>query len=301
VGQARRTQIFFMLLMLSSALFAACGTTASANAETTLHVVAGENFWGSIATQLGGIHVNVISIVKDPNADPHQYESDASAARAFATANYVILNGVGYDDWGQKLLAANPVTGRKVLIAANLLNKQAEDNPHFWYNPDYVEQVANRITADYQALDPAHGAYFTAQRASFETALKPYHDRLDAIKTRFSGQKVGATESLFVYLAAYLGLDLISPPRFMQAVAEGNDPPADAVATFQQQIQQKRIRVLVYNVQTVTDVTTNLKQLATQQHIPLVPVSETIQSANTSFQDWQSAELSLLENALNAS
>ena len=265
-----------------------------------LHVVAGENFWGSIAAQLGGSHVSVTSIVSDPNADPHQYESNNNDARAFAEARYVILNGAGYDDWGQQLIAANPVSDRKVFTVATLLGKHEGDNPHFWYNPEYVERVANQITKDYQSLDPKDSAYFTAARQAFETALTPYHQRLNEIKATFAGRKVGATESIFVYMANYLGLDLISPPEFMQAIAEGNDPPADTVVTFEQQIQQKQITVLVYNVQTVTPVTDHLKALAAAQGIPLVSVSETIQPPDVSFQDWQVAQLLQLQNALNA-
>src|SRR5207245_7586443 len=103
---------------------AACGggQTASAGA---LNVVAGENFWGSIATQLGGSKTSVQSVVSDPNADPHEYESNTNDARAFADANFVILNGAGYDNWANKLLAANPSSHRTVLIATDLFGKKA--------------------------------------------------------------------------------------------------------------------------------------------------------------------------------
>ena len=292
--------IFLALVLLAVAL-AGCNQSAVANKGGVLQVVAGENFWGSIAAQLGGTHASVTSVVTDPNADPHEYESNTSDARAFAQANYVILNGAGYDTWGQKLLDANPVDGRKVFTVADLLKKKEGDNPHFWYNPTYVDQVADQITADYQALDPADAGYFSQQRVAFAAALKLYHDRIASIRAKFAGQKVGATESIFVYLANALGLDLISPPEFMQAVAEGNDPPASSVAEFQQQIEQKQITVLVYNVQTVTDVTNNLKQLAAQQNIPTVGVSETMQPPDATFQDWQYAQLLALQNALNAS
>lgn len=183
---------------------------------------------------------------------------------------------------------------------ATLLGKHEGDNPHFWYNPNYVEQVANQITKDYQSLDPKDSAYFTQQRQAFETSLTAYHQRLNEIKATFAGRTVGATESIFVYMANYLGLDLISPPEFMQAIAEGNDPPADTVVTFEQQIQQKQISVLVFNVQTVTPVTDHLKALAAVQGIPLVSVSETIQPPDVSFQDWQVGQLLQLQNALNA-
>jgi zinc/manganese transport system substrate-binding protein len=291
-----------LILLLGACNTAGNAANSSSNSSSgkVIQVVAGENFWGSIATQLGGSHVNVISIVSDPNADPHQYESNTADARAFAQADYVILNGVGYDTWAQKLLDANPVSGRKVFIAGELLGKKEGDNPHLWYNPDYVEQVANQITKDYQSLDPADTGYFTQQRAALENALSAYHQRINEIKSKFAGQKIGATESIFVYMAEALGLNLISPPDFMDAVAEGNDPPASSVVTFEQQIRAKQITVLVFNVQTVTDVTNTIKQLAAQQNIPIVGVSETIQPPDVSFQDWQTAQLLALQNALNA-
>ena len=286
------------VLLVASAT--ACTTAGSASGSGVVQVVAGENFWGDIATQLGGSRANVQSVVTDPNADPHEYESNTNDARAFATANLVILNGAGYDDWGKKLLQASPSQGRKVLNVADLLGKKSGDNPHFWYDPDFVIRVADRITAEYRSIDSADSGYFDHQRAVFATALQPYTHRLAEIKQKFTGVPVGATETIFVYLANYLGLNLISPGEFMQAVAEGNDPPAATVVTFQDQIAHKAIKVLVYNVQTATAVTTNLRIAATQQSIPVVGVSETLQPATASFQEWQDSQLIALENALNS-
>jgi zinc/manganese transport system substrate-binding protein len=289
------------LLTLVSAVLAACGTPpAGAGSGKTLQVVAGQNFWGSIAAQLGGTHVSVTSVVTNPNADPHEYESSAQDARLFGTADYVILNGAGYDAWGTKLLSANPNANRKVFTVADLVHKKAGDNPHFWYNPDWVEPVANKITADYTAMDAADSDYFTQQRAAFRTALKPYHDRIAKIKATFPGVAVGSTESIFAYMATALGLNLISPPEFMQAVAEGNDPPAQTVAEFHDQVAGKKIKVLVYNVQTSTNITEDLKRLAANNGIPVVGVSETLQPLDATFQEWQSAQLLTLQNALNA-
>src|SRR5437660_9151369 len=197
---------------LLSARLAACGAPATgAGSGQTLQVIAGENFWGSVAAQLGGSHVSVTSIVTNPSTDPHEYESSATDARAFATADYVVLNGAGYDDWGQKLLSANPGQNRKVLTVAELLNKKAGDNEHFWYNPDWVEKVADRITADYQALDATDAGYFSQKREALRIALKPYHDAIARIRAAHSAAPVGATESIFVYMGQALGLKLISP------------------------------------------------------------------------------------------
>jgi zinc/manganese transport system substrate-binding protein len=101
-------------------------------------------------------------------------------------------------------------------------------------------------------------------------------------------------------MADALGLDLISPPDFMNAVSEGNDPPTQSVAMFEQQINQKQISALIYNNQTATAVTTNLKQLAIAQSIPVVGISETMEPPDTTFQNWQFAQLTALRNALSS-
>jgi zinc/manganese transport system substrate-binding protein len=265
-----------------------------------IQVVAGENFWGSLASQIGGKYVHVTSIVSDPNADPHEYETNASDARAFATANYVILNGAGYDSWGNKLVSADNNSSQKVLTVATLLGKKDGDNPHFWYNPTYVNEVVAQIKSNLTQIDPSEASYFNQQYKTLQTSLAVYQDRIAEIKKQFAGTKVAATEDIFQYLATATGLDLISPEPFIEAVAEGNDPPTSSVVTFQQQLENDHPSALVYNEQTVTPLTNSMKQLAADNNIPIVGVTETIQPPDVPFQDWMNAELINLQNALNS-
>jgi zinc/manganese transport system substrate-binding protein len=288
------------LILASNA--AACSTPGGTTNDprAPLVVVAAENTWGSIAAQLGGVHVVVTSIVSDPNADPHEYESNPADARLMASANYVIVNGAGYDNWANHLLAAQPNAGRKVLDVANLVGKRDGDNPHFWYDPSYVYKVIAQITADYRALQPAQSSYFDSRSAAFAQQLAPYKERLANVQQHFAGTPVASTESIFQYLAAYVHLDVVTPVAFMQAVSEGNDPPASSLVTFTDQIRSKAFRVLVFNVQTVTPLTTQLKEQAASRNIPVVGVSETIQPPNASFEQWMVGQLDSLINALNA-
>jgi zinc/manganese transport system substrate-binding protein len=272
----------------------------SAHQTGPIRIVAAENFWGSLASQLGGTKVTVTSIVSDPNADPHEYEVNATDARDFATANYVILNGAGYDSWGNKLLAASPNSTRKVLNVAALLGKKNGDNPHFWYSPVYVNKVIVKIEQNLSSISPANKAYFSKQYKALTTSLSTYQQRIATIKRQFAGTRVASTEDIFDYLASAVGLDLVSPASFTQAVADGNDPPTNSVVQFQQQLQSGQVKVLVYNEQTVTPLTTSMKAIAAEQNIPIVGVTETIQPPNTSFQVWMNAELLNLQNALNA-
>jgi hypothetical protein len=89
----------------------------------------------------------------------------------------------------------------------------------------------------------------------------------------------------------------------MRAVAEGNDPSPGCIAVFQSQLLNPaslgNATVLVYNAQTVTPLTQQMKSEAASHGIPIVAVTETIQPSNVRFQDWMYAELLQLENALN--
>jgi zinc/manganese transport system substrate-binding protein len=294
--------VVVIIILGAFALFRSdgAGSTPSAQSSGSIQVVAAENFWGSIVSQIGGNKVNVLSIVSDPNADPHEYESNASDARAVANADYVIENGVGYDDWMNKLISAGGNPNRKVLNIAQLVGVADGGNPHLWYNPAYVNQASAQIEQDLISIDPADKSYFEQNYATLQSNLAEYQNRITAIKQQYSGTKVAATEDIFAYLATAAGLDLISPPAFIEAVAEGNDPPADSVVTFENQLKAKEPMVLVYNEQTVTPLTQNIKALAAQENIPVIGVTETIQPPNATFEEWMNAELIDLQNALNA-
>lgn len=265
-----------------------------------IQIVAAENFWGSLVAQLGGSKVNVLSIVSDPNADPHEYESNTTDARAFAGARYVVLNGAGYDAWAQALLSANAVhpAERTVLSVATLLGKKEGDNPHFWYSPAYVNRVVAQMEQDLIQIDPNDAGYFHRQAGALLASLGGYQERIADIRQHFAGTPVAATEDIFAYLAQAAGLNLISPSAFTQAVAEGNDPTAASIAVFQQQLAARQPKILVYNEQTLTPLTQNMKQLAAGQHIPTIGVTETMQPPTMRFQDWMNGEVAALSAAL---
>jgi zinc/manganese transport system substrate-binding protein len=274
-------------------------TSSTASSSGVIHVVAAENFWGSLITQLGGTRVSVTSIVSDPNADPHEYESNTANAMAIANAQLVIINGAGYDTWAQQLIASSNTPHQVVLNVQELINQTVDANPHFWYSPTYVNETVKAMYQDLVSIDPPHTSYYTQQYNALNASLAEYNARINEIKQQFGGVKVASTESIFAYVANATGLDLVSPPAFMEAVAEGNDPPAQSVVQFDQLITNGSVKVLVYNEQTVTPLTQSIKALASQNNIPIVPMTETIQPPDVSFQVWMNAQLIVLQNALN--
>ncbi len=275
------------------------GSTATAGGSKKITVVAAENFWGSIAAQLGGDRVTVTSIIDNPDADPHDYEPTPTDGRAIAGAQLFMDNGVGYDPWAVKLAAANPVDGRTALTVGDLVGAKGGDNPHRWYNPDDVTKVIDEVTADYKKIDPVDAGYFDQQRASFTaTTLKPYTDLIVTIKKTYGGTPVGASESIFAMLSPALGLNLLTPPAFLHAISEGTDPTAADKATIDDQIKTGKIKVYVYNNQNATPDVQRQVEEAKAAGIPVTTITETLTPAGASFQDWQVAQLESLRKAL---
>ncbi|MDQ6746028.1 MAG: zinc ABC transporter substrate-binding protein [Actinomycetota bacterium] len=262
--------------------------------------MAAEDFWGSIATQLGGGKVAVRSIIVNPGTDPHAYEPTASDAIAVARSRLAIVNGIGYDAWASKLIAANSSSSRKVLDVGKLLGLREGDNPHQWYAPASVRRVIEQIVAEYERLDPQHSAYFNRQRAAFETRdLAPYYGLIRAIRARYGGVPVGYSESIFQPLGQALGLKLLTPYTFAKAIAEGSDVSAADKQTVDAQAQHRLIKLWVYNPQNVTPDVQRVNQGARAARIPIAAITETLSPASASFEQWQVAELQNLQRALH--
>jgi zinc/manganese transport system substrate-binding protein len=281
----------------SSASSSSASGGSSSNGK--IQVVAAENFWGSIAAQLGGDKVSVTPIISSPDTDPHDYEATPSDGRLVAGAKYVIFNGLGYDPWAEQLLKSNPSKGRISLKVQDVLGLKDDDNPHRWYSPDDVQKIVDHIVADYKKLDSADASYFDTQKTNFETvALKQYNSLVAEIKQKYSGTPVAATESIVSPLADALGLKMMTPYSFLQAISEGTDPTAADKSTFDSQIAGKQFDVLLFNTQNATPDVQQLVDAATAKGIPVVAVTETLVPVDATFQDWQSKQLQDLEAAL---
>ena len=264
----------------------------------TLQVTASAGFWGNIAKQIGGDHVTVTSILDDPEADPHLYESGARDASDITKADLVIANGLGYDDFIDKVLGTAPDPSRSYLKISDLLKKNLDANPHIWYDIPNAIIVAGDIEARLSQLDPAHSADYKANLTTFTDALQPLFDRIGTIKAQHADAPVAYTERVPEYLLVAAGLKIVSPAGFAAAIEEGNEPgPADQAA-MRDLITKKQIRVFLYNSQAESPVTQSMRELAQQNNIPVVAVSETAPDGKN-FQDWQLAQLDALLGALN--
>jgi len=294
-------KIFGLAVLFSASVFLAACTknqTASSTSQTnTIPVVAAENFYGDIVKQLGGDHVTVTSILSDPNVDPHEYESNVQDGVAIHNAKIVVKNGLGYDTWMDKLLSASQNPDRNVITAGDIAPHKLPDNPHVWYGIDNMATIAAKITDSLKKADPADADTFDQNLKVFTGSLGPVQDQMALVHSKYIGTPIGLTETIYLYQTQPMGLQVLTPFEFEKAIAEGNDPPAASVKASNDQIAKKQVKLLIYNNQTVTPITTNLLNAAKQLNIPVVAVTETM-PPNATYQSWMLDQLQVLQQNL---
>ena len=282
-------------LMLALGLILTAEPRARA-ADGKLSVVAAENFYGDVARQIGGDDVAVASVMSNPDQDPHLFETTPSTVRQIAAAQVVILNGADYDPWMDKLLKASPRPSRTAIVVADLVGKKAGDNPHLWYEPATMPTVAKAIAAALGAADAAHASDYAARLKNFLGSLKPLNDKIAAIRGKYAGTAVTASEPVFGTMAGALGLKMRNE-RFQLSIMNDTEPSARDVAAFEQDLKDHQVRVMFYNKQASSKVVQHLVALARAANIPVVGVTETM-PPGLSYQDWMLGELNDTDKAL---
>jgi zinc/manganese transport system substrate-binding protein len=296
-----RTALATAALATAALATVVSGAPAAGAAGAPVRLVAAENFWGNIASQIGGRDVEVTSLITDPSADPHLFETNAQDAATLAQAHVVIENGAGYDTWMSSLLGADGGHPRIVTAASVLHVGGGDPNPHLWYDIPRVPTVAAAITAALTKAAPQDASTFARSLSTFDASLTPLKQTIATIKQRFHNVPVAYTERVPGYLLADAGLDVKTPSGFARAIEDGVDPGAADTVAMRRLVTNHDINVLLYNVQTVTPVTTQMRSLAKQHDIPVVGVSETMPAGVSTYQQWQQSQLNDLLHALEES
>ena len=283
---------------LALALIIAIGQAVPAcAADAQIAVVAAENFYGDIARQIGGDRVAVVSIMSNPDQDPHLFETTPAIIRQLAGAQIVILNGASYDPWMDKLLTSTPRQGRTVIDAAQIVGRKPGDNPHIWYDPATMPALAAALADALTKADSARTSDYAARLKVTLAALARITQRVAQLKAKHAGTAVTATEPVFGPMAEALGLTMLNQ-RFQLAMMNDTEPSARDVAAFESDLKEHKVKALIYNSQVSEKLTERLRDIASKAKVPVVGVTETM-PANISFQDWVLGELEALDKALS--
>ena len=248
LDKKRLLPLFALLigLCLIMSLATDCGKTETSKQNATrLNIVAAENFYGGVARQIAGNSADVTSILSNPNQDPHEFTTDAATARAVADADIVIYNGIGYDDWMDKLLGAQGKPGRTVIRVADLIGAKAGDNPHIWYDPRTMPALAARLAEILKQPD---------NLAAFQKEMNAVTSKIAEIKSAHSGTVVTATEPVFGYMADALGFKMENY-GFQLAVMNDTEISFQQASDFEKSLHDKSMKILFYNSQVTDPVT----------------------------------------------
>ncbi len=261
-----------------------------------INIVAAENFYGDVAQQIGGPEVAVTSILSNPDEDPHLFEASPSVARAISAARIVVLSGIDYDPWVEKLLDAAKSSDRRTIVVAELAGKKNGDNPHIWYDIAIMRSFAKTLASDLGDTDPAHRALYQQRYAQFAKSLEPIEAKIAALKSRLAGTQVTATEPVFGYMIDALGMKSRNQ-SFQIAVMNNTEPSASDVAAFEDDLKGHKVRLLIYNSQASDPIAEHMMKLAKASGIPVVGANETEPPGRT-YQAWMQSELDAVDHAL---
>jgi zinc/manganese transport system substrate-binding protein len=286
-------------LRLLGALLLAMISSGSAMAAGALHAVGVENEYADVIAQIGGRYVEVTAIVSDPNTDPHSFEASPAIAREIAGADLLVSNGLGYDTWVERILAATPSAERKVIDVQRLLHvPDRTPNPHLWYDPNTMPAVANAVAAELAALVPAEAGYFQANARRFAASLEPWRQAIAAFRKQYGGTRIAVTEPVANDMLQAAGCDIATPLSLETAIMNGTDPAPQDVATEEALLSGHEVRILVYNRQVTETLTESFLALARRSGIPVVGVYETMPVPGYHYQSWMLAEVTALRKAV---
>ncbi|KND57509.1 Zinc ABC transporter, periplasmic-binding protein ZnuA [Candidatus Burkholderia verschuerenii] len=298
-GHGRRPQMGRSLCSLLVAAAVTSHATVALATPAVIKAIGVENEYADVIIQIGAPYVQVTAIETDPNTDPHTFEVNPKIAGEIAAADLVVKNGVGYDAWADKIIAAVPNGKRKVLDVQHLLGlPDSTPNPHFWYDPKTMPAVAKQITADLSAPDPTQASYFQANAKKFDASLKPWLAAIAAFKAHHPGSPMAVTEPVADYMLAAAGIDIQTPYSMQAAIMNGTDPSPQDVMKQNALFTDRKVKVFVYNQQVTDTLTQSFLALAKKNGIPVVGVYETMPTPGFTYQSWMAAEVNSLNKAV---
>jgi zinc/manganese transport system substrate-binding protein len=276
-------------------------STVASTGGRTVAVVAGENDYGDVASQIGGSYVSVYSVDSNPNTDPHTYEATPGVGQKIAKANLLIENGVGYDTFMNTLASGSPNSARQVINVQHLLGlPNSTPNPHLWYDPKTMPAVAQQLVTDLAALDPSHAATFEANGTKFVASLQPWLDAIAAFKARYGGTRAATTEPVADYLLTAMGIDNLTPFAFQADIMNGTDPPPQDLSLVDGFLAKHQVKVFCYNQQVTDSLTDSIRRTALKSGVPVVGVYETMPVPAYDYQSWMMAEVAAIQKAVTA-
>ena len=214
----------FLLLCALAALPAAAETPLA-----PLPVVASFSILGDFVREVGGDAV-AVSVIVGPNSDAHVYEPTPADARKVSEARLVFVNGLGFEGWFDRLVAAADAKARVVVASAGIAPRKLDGglDPHAWQNVANARRYVENIRDALKAADPERAALYESRAAAYLATLEALDKEVAAAIAAIPSQRrrIVSTHDAFGYFAARYGLEFIAP----RGVSTEAEPSARDIA-----------------------------------------------------------------------
>lgn len=243
-----------------------------------IKIVASTNVWGSVANLIAGDLATVEAIIYNSNQDPHSYELSARDQLLINSADIVIMNGGGYDDFIQKAVDADSTPA--ITVDAFMASGDDETrNEHIWYDVDQVGDVAAVIGAALESIDESKldeiEARITEFRKKIEARKALLEEHKASLKMAYVTQELLnrlLTEPLVEYLVEDAGFTNVTPAEFSEAIEEDRDVPPKVMQEAIELIKSGKVGAILINSSTQTSQIESL--LSVNPNVPNYAFSE---------------------------
>jgi zinc/manganese transport system substrate-binding protein len=234
-----RTLARFLLL-----LFALAAAPAAAEAPLApLPVVASFSILGDFVREVGGDAV-ALSVIVGPNGDAHVYEPTPADARRVSEARLVFVNGLGFEGWLDRLVAAANAKARVVVASAGIAPRKLDGglDPHAWQDVANARRYVENIRDALKAADPGRAALYEARAAAYLATLEALDKEVVAAIATIPKQKrrIVSTHDAFGYFAARYGLAFVAP----QGVSTEAEPSARDIARIIDAARREKVAAI---------------------------------------------------------
>lgn len=237
------------LLWAGAAAFALLG--GNAFAAKPLPVTASFSILGDLVRVVGGERVSVTTLVV-ANEDAHVFEARPSDAKTVLASKLVVINGLGFEPWAQRLIQSSGYKGHTVVASAGVKARHMdaetghvgheETDPHAWQNPENVELYVRNMAVALAKIDPAGTGVYQANAQAYIAELKSLDQWAQAQIAAIPAEKrkVITSHDAFGYFAAHYGVTFLAP----QGMSTETEPSAKEVAQLITQIKRDKIRAV---------------------------------------------------------
>nr|WP_203414202.1 zinc ABC transporter substrate-binding protein [Entomobacter blattae] len=292
----RKFKTFLLYSLIACWCLEGIRSVQAQESSPNIKVISSLRVYSDIAQQIGGRFVHSEAILSGSLQDPHLFELPPMAVKTIEHGAVFIRNGMGYDNWFEKILTSHVISRDKMICVSCFLALKENTNPHLWFSVPDMKKLAIRLSEKFSALLPTQKVVFADNLARFEKALDKIEEKQQEIRQRFSGLSYAATEPVFNIMLDSLGFHTINLP-FQMAMMNETEPSPQEIALLEMAIQSHKIRLFFYNTQVITPLSTKITVMAKEARIPVIGVSESL-PVDKNYQDWMNLLLNTLVEEL---